>query len=148
MNMKLIRRTALAAGLAAMTAVSLSAQKAGSAPKAQQYHVEFAFPNGTYAGTMTVTIAKGTVAGKMAIETPHTITGTVAGTAKGATLALDYPYEIPGDKPCTGRVTVNATFNAARTEAKGTTHADGCGEPVDGQFTMTKSPAASAAAGR
>jgi len=137
--MRLIHRSAIAAALAAMTAVSLSAQK-GASPKAQEYRVEFAFPNDSYAGTMTLTIAQGKVTGRMAIETPHPITGTVAGTLKSTTLALDYPYEIPGDQPCTGRVTVNATFNAAKTEAKGTTHAEGCGNAVDGQFTMTKGP--------
>jgi len=139
--MPLIRRIAAAAILSAIAAVPVAAQKA-AAPKAQEYHVEFVFPNNdAYVGTMTLTIAQGRVAGQMAIDTPHKVTGTVAGTLKATTLALDYPYEIAGDQPCTGRVTVNATFNATRTEAKGTTHADGCGDPMDGQFTMTKSPA-------
>lgn len=137
--MRLISRLTAVPAALALAAVPLAAQKA-PAPKAQDYHVEFTFPNNApYVGTMTLTIAQGKVAGKMAIATPETITGTVAGTLKATALALDYPYEVAGDKPCTGRVTVAATFNAAKTEAKGTTHSEGCGDPIDGQFTLTKS---------
>jgi hypothetical protein len=137
--MRVLRLVAAAAVVGAVLSAPAFAQKAPAPSKSQEYHVIFAFPSDrTYTGSMTLHIEKGTVSGKMGIDTPQTITGTVAGTLKGAALSLDYPFEVSGDQPCTGRVTVAATFNAARTEAKGTTHAEGCGDPQDGQFTLTK----------
>ena len=131
-------RLMIAAAIVTLAAAPLFAQK--SAPKPQIFGVAFAFSNDqTYTGTMTLTVDGEKVSGKMAIDDPQTVTGTVAGTLKGDTLALDYPFDVAGDQPCTGRVTVNAKFNAARTEAKGATHAEGCGDqPLDGEFTMTK----------
>ena len=138
--MSVVRHFAAAAAIAALAACPVFAQKrAPAAPTEQQYHVTFAFPDdATYTGSMTLEIRQGKVSGKMAIDVPQAVTGTVAGTLKGAALSLDYPYEVQGDQPCTGRVTVSATFNAGRTEAKGTTHSEGCGNPHDGTFTMTK----------
>lgn len=136
--MRPARPFAAALALAAVATPPVFAQKSAS-PTAQKYHVTFAFPDdATYTGSMTLSIRQGKVSGKMAIDAPQAVTGDVAGTLKGAALALDYPYEVQGDQPCTGRVTVSATFNAARTEAKGTTHSEGCGSPQDGTFTMTK----------
>jgi hypothetical protein len=136
--MRLLRLVVAAAVAGAVLSAPAFAQKAPTASKSQEYHVIFAFPSDrTYTGSMTLEIQKGKVTGKMGIDSPQTITGTVAGTLKGDALSLDYPFEVAGDQPCTGRVTVAATFNAARTEARGTTHAEGCGDPQDGQFTMT-----------
>jgi len=136
--MRVIHRPVVAAAFAALAAIPLGAQKT-AAPKEQPYHVTFAFNNNeTYTGTMTLTVEQEKVSGKMAIDTPATVTGDVAGTLKGDAMSLDYAYNVAGDQPCTGRVTVSAKFNAARTEAKGTTHAEGCGDPLDGDFTMTK----------
>ena len=137
--MRVLRLVAAAAVVGAVLSAPAFAQKAPAASKAREYHVIFAFPSDrTYTGSMTLDVEKGKVSGRMGIDSPQTVTGTVAGTLKGDALSLDYPFEVPGDQPCTGRVTVAATFNAARTEAKGTTHAEGCGDPQDGQFTMTK----------
>lgn len=137
--MRPIRRFAAAAAIVGAGALPVFAQKSAPPPKVQQYHVTFAFPSDPpYTGSMTLSIRQGKVAGKMAIETPQAVTGTVAGTVKGDTLSLDYPYDVGGDKPCTGRVTVTARFNASRTEARGTTHSEGCGNPQDGEFTLTK----------
>ena len=139
--MRVVRDLAVAAAIAVMGAAPLVAQKS-AAPKEQQYRVSFAFNNNeTYTGTMVLSFDQDKVSGKMEIDTPSTVTGTVAGTAKGDVLSLDYPYNVAGDQPCTGRVTVSAKLNAARTEAKGTTHAEGCGDSLDGEFTMTKQEA-------
>ena len=137
--MRVVPRVAVATALAAAMAVVPAFAQKGTASKPQQYHVTFAFPSDApYTGSMTLSIERGKVSGKMAIDAPQTVTGTVAGTLKGGMLSLDYPYEVAGDKPCTGRVTVSAKFNEGRTEAKGTTHSEGCGNPQDGQFTMTR----------
>lgn len=137
--MRVLRLVAAAAVVGAVLSAPAFAQKAPAASRSQEYHVIFAFPSeATYTGSMTLEIQKGTVSGKMNIDTPQAVTGAVAGTLKGAALSLDYPFQVAGDQPCTGRVTVAATFNAARTEAKGTTHSEGCGQPQDGQFTLTK----------
>jgi hypothetical protein len=87
---------------------------------------------------MQLTVTKGKVTGRMAIDNPAVVTGDVAGTLKGTAMALDYPYDVAGDQPCTGRVTVTATFDAKRTSAKGKAHAEGCGNVLDGTVTLTK----------
>ena len=124
---------------------------AGTAPAAQKpaasndhrYDVTFAFDGDrTYTGAMTLTFDGSRVSGKMAIDTPAVVTGTVAGTVKAGALSLDYPYQVAGDSPCTGRVTVSAKLSADRSSAAGTTHAEGCGDPHDGTFTLAKPSAA------
>jgi len=137
--MRVLRLLAAAAVVGAVLSAPAFAQKAPAPSKSHEYHVIFAFPSDrTYSGSMTLEIQKGKVSGSMSIDTPQAVTGTVAGTLKGGALSLDYPFEVSGDQPCTGRVTVTATFNAPRTEATGTTHSEGCGDPQDGQFTLTK----------
>ena len=98
---------------------------AGTAPAAQKpaasndhrYDVTIAFDGDrTYTGAMTLTFDGSRVSGKMAIDTPAVVTGTVAGTVKAGALSLDYPYQVAGDSPCTGRVTVSAKLSADRSD--------------------------------
>jgi hypothetical protein len=136
--MKAMTRLTGVLALAVAIAGPAFAQGAAS-PKGQTYDVSFSFNNGTtYTGTMSLAVTKGKVTGRMAIDSPAAVTGDVAGTLKGPALALDYPYTVEGDQPCTGRVTVTATFDAKRTAAKGTAHAEGCGNSLDGTVTLTK----------
>ena len=138
--------TVVAALVVAGVAAGASAQgpkaKASAPAKATTYDVTFAFAPGTYAGTMTLSVAKGSVSGKMLIDKPTSVTGDVAGTLKGNTLALDFAYTLTNDQgPCTGRVTVAATMDAKAAAGEGTAHADGCGDPVDGTFSIKRAAA-------
>jgi hypothetical protein len=137
---------ALAAlGLAAiMTLVALPALGQGTKPAAAPakdgtlYDVQFAFNNTTYAGTMTLKIAKGMVSGSMSIDTPAKVTGVVSGTLKSTKLALDYPFDMAGEQPCSGRVVIDATMDAKATAAQGTARATGCGDPAEGTFSIKR----------
>jgi hypothetical protein len=122
----------------ASSAFAQGATKAPAAKKGSVYDVEFVFDTTSYVGTMTLAIAKGVVSGSMVIETPVKVTGDVAGTLKGTKLALDYPFQMSGDKPCTGQVAVDAAMDAKANAAQGTAHASGCGNPVDGTFSIKR----------
>jgi hypothetical protein len=124
----------------ASSALAQGATKAPAAKKGSVYDVEFVFDNTSYIGTMTLAIAKGVVSGSMAIEAPVKVTADVAGTLKGGKLALDYPFQMSGDKPCTGQVVVDAAMDAKANAAQGTAHASGCGNPVDGTFSIKRAP--------
>ena len=115
---------------------------AASAPAAKKgtvYDVEFVFDNTTYSGKMTLDVVKGAVSGTMNIDNPTTVTGEVAGTLKDTRLALDYPYSMTGERQCTGRVVVDATMKDGA--AQGTARSSGCGDPIDGTFTLKRSAA-------
>ena len=124
----------LVAALMTTTAAAQTKPKApADAPKA--YTVEFVFEGTTYSGTMTLTVAKGTVSGPMMIDQPVPVTGDVAGTLKGDALALDYAYTVKSDQPCTGRVTVDAKMTTDG--ATGTARSIGCSDaPLDGTFAL------------
>jgi hypothetical protein len=130
----------LAAAVACASATSLAAQKA---PKEQKYTVAFTFEDTTYTGTMTLKVADTAVSGAMEITDPIAVTGDVAGTLKKDELALDYPYTMGGDQPCTGRVTIAATMTADKSSATGTAHSTGCGDhDLDGSVSLKKIAAA------
>jgi hypothetical protein len=144
MSQKLIRAVVMAVGVVlAAHSVMAQAKPAAAAPTAKKgtvYDVEFVFDNETYTGKMTLNIDKGVVSGSMNIDSPTTVTGEVAGTLKDTKLALDYPYSMTGENPCTGRVVVDATMKEGA--AQGTARSSGgCGDPIDGTFTL-KRPAA------
>src|SRR5689334_722320 len=121
--------------LVALPALGQAAKPAAPAAKdAAIYDAQFAFDNTTYVGTMTLKIVKGVVSGSMAIETPVKVTGVVSGTLKSTKLALDYPFEMAGEQPCSGHVVIDATMDEKATAAQGTAHATGCGDPADGTF--------------
>jgi hypothetical protein len=128
--------------LAAHSVMAQTKPAAGPSPAATKgtvYDVEFVFDNETYTGKMTLNIVKGAVSGSMSIDSPTTVTGEVAGTLKDTKLALDYPYSMTGERPCTGRVVVDATMKDGA--AQGTARSSGCGDPVDGTFTLKRSAA-------
>ncbi|HET7618492.1 MAG TPA: hypothetical protein VFK20_08280 [Vicinamibacterales bacterium] len=135
-----LRRVLAVAIVVVLGASSALAQK-GSAKKTadeKRYDVEFVFDGTSYLGTMTLNIAKGKVSGRMAIDRPTGVTGEVAGTLQKGTLALDYAYQMAGENPCAGRVTVDAKMTPDAASATGTAHAEGCGDPADGSFTLKK----------
>ena len=139
----MVRAVGLTAGVLFL-ANSVMAQAKPPAPAAKKgsvYDVQFAFGDTTYSGKMTLAIVKGTVSGSMAMDTPTTVTGEVAGTLSNSKLALDYPYSMAGERPCTGRVVVQATMDAKDGGAQGTAHSSGCGDPVDGTFTLKRAAA-------
>ena len=128
--------------LVAAHSVMAQTKPGASAPTAKKgtvYDVEFVFDNETYTGKMTLNIDKGAVSGSMNIDSPTPVTGEVAGTLKDTKLALDYPYSMTGENPCTGRVVVDATMKDGA--AQGTARSSGCGDPIEGTFTL-KHPAA------
>jgi len=129
--------------LVASHALMAQTKPAASAPAAKKgtvYDVEFVFDNETYSGKMTLTIDKGAVSGSMNIDSPTTVTGEVAGTLKDTKLALDYSYSMTGERPCTGRVVVDATMKEGA--AQGTARSSGgCGDPIDGTFSLKPSAA-------
>lgn len=128
----------LAALLAAAPALAQARSSAPPAKKATVYDAEFVMNGTTYAGKMTLTITRGVVSGSMAIDTPTKVTGAVAGTLSSDKLALDYPFEMAGEQPCSGRVVVQATMDAKATAAAGSAHATGCGDPADGTFSIKR----------
>jgi hypothetical protein len=139
LNRALIVTVALVLAAHAVMAQTKPAASAPVAKKGTVYDVEFVFDNTTYTGKMTLTVVKGAVSGAMNIDTPTTVTGEVAGTLKETKLALDYPYSMTGERPCTGRVVVDATMKDGA--AQGTARSSGCGDPIDGTFTLKRSAA-------
>jgi hypothetical protein len=141
--MKRANRIACAAAVLLLlgAATSVSAQdkpKSGTAGKEQVWQVEFVVGDDHYTGTMTLATAKGTVTGKMLIDSPTKVEGQVEGKQDGDTLSLDYAFTMVDDK-CTGRVQVQAKLAAEGQEASGTAHVTDCnGQPVDGTVTMKK----------
>lgn len=122
-------------------AVAQEKARPGMAGKEQVWQVDFLMGDEHYTGTMTLKTVKGTVTGKMLIDTPNTIEGQIEGKRDGDTLALDYAYTMVAEK-CTGRVQVLAKFAAKGQEASGTAHAVDChGETIDGTVTMKKTVA-------
>lgn len=122
-------------------ASAAQAQKPGAKKTANEkrYDVEFVFDGTSYLGTMTLNIAKGKVSGRMAIDRPTEVTGDVAGTLQKGMLALDYAFEMGGENPCSGRVTVDAKMTPDDMSATGSAHAEGCGDtPAEGSFTLKK----------
>lgn len=106
--------------------------------KQQVWQVEFATAQERYTGTMTLTIAKGVVSGKMLLDSPARVEGTVEGKQTGDALSLDYPFTMT-DQNCTGRVQAEAKLANRGEEASGPFTATGCSEePVEGTFTMKK----------
>lgn len=142
--MKLRSRTVCSLGglflLACVIAVPAAAQgKAkGAAAKEQVWQVEFATNQDTYTGTMTLTVTKGVVTGKMLLDAPTKIEAMVEGTQASGTITLDYPYTMV-EQNCTGRVKAEAKLAAKGEEASGPFTATGCSEePVQGTLTMKK----------
>ena len=137
----IVRAVGLTACVLFLTNSVMAQAKPPAAKKGSVYDVQFVFGDTTYSGKMTLAIVKGTVSGSMAIDTPTTVAGEVAGTLSNSKLALDYPYSMAGEKPCTGRVVVEATMDAKDGGAQGTAHASGCGDAVDGTFTLKRAAA-------
>jgi hypothetical protein len=135
------RRVLALAVLVLLGASAAQAQKADAKKTADEkrYDVEFVFDGTSYLGTMMLNIAKGKVSGRMAIDRPTEVTGDVAGTLQKGMLALDYAFEMGGENPCSGRVTVDAKMTPDDMSATGSAHAEGCGDtPAEGSFTLKK----------
>lgn len=112
------------------------------AAKEQVWQVEFATAQDVYTGTMTLTVVKGVVSGKMLLDSPTKIEGTVEGKQAGGTISLDFAYTI-AEQNCTGRVKADARIASGSDAASGPFTATGCSEePVEGTLTMKKGPAA------
>ena len=127
----------LAVALAAPAAAQKRARKSGP----QTYDATFVMNGTTYTGTMTLTFAGTAVSGTMAITDPTSVDGTVAGTLKNGDLALDYPFTVHDQQPCTGRVTVTAKMTPDRSSATGHAASAGCGDDA-GDFTIKRAAAA------
>jgi hypothetical protein len=140
--MSLQLRRVLAVAIVVLFAASSALAQKGSAKKAAddtRYDVEFVFDGTSYLGTMTLNIANGKVSGRMAIDRPTEVTGEVAGTLRKGTLALDYAFDMGGENPCSGRVTVDAKMTPDGAAATGSARAEGCGDtPAEGSFTLKK----------
>ena len=115
------------------TAAAQTKPKApADAPKA--YTVEFVFEGTTYSGTMTLTVAKGTVSRPMMIDQPVPVTGDVAGTLKGDGLALDYAYTVKSDtvhRTRDGRCEDDSRWRDRYCASNGCSDA-----PLDGTFAL------------
>ena len=126
--------------LSLTAAPALAQKKTAKAPASQSYDATFVMNGTAYSGTMLLTIKGTTVTGTMNLTDPVAVDGTVAGTLKKGDLALDYPFTVHQDQPCTGRVTVTATMAPDRSTASGHAQSTGCGDDA-GDFSIKKSAA-------
>lgn len=129
---------AVTAGLIAaafITTVPTQGKKpSGSKPVAYDVTIQ---ADGTYTGTMDLSITKGAVSGAMDITAPTKIVGKVGGRAKGADLRLDFPYDMV-ERQCKGEIEMAITLPPKSGAAgTGTVTITGCGRETTNPLAGT-----------